>query len=139
MTSHRRDRVADQLQRMVARLVQTEMRDPRLGFVTVTAVRVSPDLRHARVFVTFMNAEDPAAALEALNHAAPFLRRQLAREAGLRFTPELRFLRDDAEERGWRVDGILRQIDAQGTAAEPDAAPVDDDPAADHEPGTHER
>jgi ribosome-binding factor A len=134
--SHRRDRVAEALHRILARLVQAEMRDPRLGFLTVTDVRVSADLRHARVYVTFMNAEDPRAALDALNRAAPYLRRELAREARLRYTPELRFVRDEAEERGWRVEDILRTLERlSGEAASTSAAPADRHERVDDEEG----
>ena len=111
MTGNRSDRVADRIRQELARLIQEELRDPRIGFVTLTDVDLSPDLRHARVFVTVMGDEDREATLEALNHAVPFLRRSLARRASLRFTPQLRFFRDGAEESGQRVDRILDGID----------------------------
>jgi ribosome-binding factor A len=126
--THRRERVAEEVHRILARLVQAGMRDPRLGFVTVTGVRVSADLRHARVLVTFMNVEDRAAALEALNQAAPFLRRALAREARLRYTPELRFAHDEAEARAWRLEDILRTIEpAKAEPADDSSGPRSDD------------
>lgn len=110
MNEHRLERVADLVHRLLARLLQEQVRDPRIGFVTLTEVKVSPDMHHARVFVTILGEQDRAAAVEALNHAAPFLRRLLAREARLRYTPALRFVYDDAEERGQRVEHALREV-----------------------------
>jgi len=119
MTVRRVERVADRLRQILARLLGEGLRDPRVGFVTVTEVRVSPDLRYARVFVTSLGPGDPRSAVEALNHAVPFLRRSLAREAGLRFTPELRFLLDDVEESGRRVDHLLDEIERSRPEEEP--------------------
>ena len=110
--TRRADRVADEIRQALARILQAEMRDPRVGFVTLTDVELSPDLRHARVFVSFIGADaDPA--LRVLRRAAPFLRRSLAREAGLRFTPELRFEIDASIDGGFRVDRILDEISEQ--------------------------
>ena len=111
MTGHRAERVADRVRRELARLIHEELRDPRIGFVTLTDVDLSSDLRHARVFVTVMGDENRDATLEALNHAVPFLRRSLARKASLKFTPQLRFFRDGGEESGQRVDTILDGIE----------------------------
>jgi len=111
VTGHRAERVADRVRRELARLIHEELRDPRIGFVTLTDVDLSPDLRHARVFVTVMGDENRDATLEALNHAVPFLRRSLARKASLRFTPQLRFFRDGGEESGQRVETILDGIE----------------------------
>jgi ribosome-binding factor A len=110
MTIRRADRVADQIRSSLARCVLTQLRDPSLGFVTITGVKLSPDLRHANVFVTVMPAELREDSVAALNRARPILRRTLAREAGLRFTPELRFHYDEAFEGGQRVEQILRAI-----------------------------
>jgi len=111
VTGHRAERVADRVRRELARLIHEELRDPRIGFVTLTDVDLSSDLRHARVFVTVMGEESRDATLEALNHAVPFLRRSLARKASLKFTPQLRFFRDGGEESGQRVDTILNGIE----------------------------
>ncbi len=110
MTGHRAERVADRIRRVLAPLIQEELRDPRLGFLTLTEVRLSPDLRHARAFVTVMPGERRQPTLDALNHAVPFLRRALARRAGLRFTPQLIFLCDDVADAGRSMDRILDAI-----------------------------
>ena len=108
MTIRRSDRVADQIRGCLARCVLQDLRDPALGFVTITQVKLSPDLRHATVFVTVMPEEQREESLTALNRARPFLRRVLARESGLRFTPDLGFHYDDVFEGGQRVEQILR-------------------------------
>ena len=118
MTARRADRVADRIRRALAGLIREKVRDPRVGFVTLTDVRLSPDLRHAQAFVTILGGAEPAETLEALNHAVPFLRRSLARKAGLRFTPQITFHADDVEEAGQRVDEILERIRAEHTEEE---------------------
>lgn len=110
MSGHRRERVADLVRETLARAVREDLRDPRIGFVTVTGVTLSPDLRNARVFVSTLETERRDRTLEALRHAAPFLRRKLAREAGLRFTPTLEFRWDESIESGARVDHLLDEI-----------------------------
>ena len=87
------------------------LKDPRIGFVTVTGVEVSPDLSHARVSVSVMGSEaEQARSMEGLASAARFLRAQLARELQLRTSPELRFELDRGAEHGRRIDAVLRQL-----------------------------
>ena len=118
MTIRRTARVADQIHGGLANCVLQELRDPGLGFITITQVKLSPDLRHAVVFVTVMPTKQREESLAALNRARPFLRRALARETGLRFTPELKFLYDDVFEGGQRLEQILRDDPAQPEPAE---------------------
>ncbi len=100
------------LREEIAQIVGYELDDPRLTMVTVTEVRVSDNLRDARVFVTVLGTEtESVAALVALRHAAPYIRRQLGTALSLRHTPELHFGRDTVEEKGARVDELLRQIE----------------------------
>ena len=106
MSNHRAERVSDKIRQIVSRLLQGEIRDPRIGFVTVTDVSVSQDLKNARVFVSVLG-DDPEGSIEALQRATPFVRRALGREAGLRYTPSLHFVRDDTAERGARLDQLL--------------------------------
>jgi ribosome-binding factor A len=111
--SHRIERVAEQIRGVLADLIRDDLRDPRIGFVTLTGVALSPDLKQARVFVSRLGSEsERAAAVEALNHAAPFLRRSLADRARLRFTPGLRFVSDATLERGSRVEALIQEIHA---------------------------
>jgi ribosome-binding factor A len=114
VTTHRAEKMADLIREIVARLLREEVRDPRIGFVTLTDVRMTPDLKHARVFFSALGGAPPRAeAGKALAHAAPFLRRALAREARFRYTPEIHFEEDPSVESGFRVDALLREIAAE--------------------------
>lgn len=123
VSGHRPERIADVVRDVVARLLREEVRDPRIGFVTLTDVRVSPDLRHAKVFFSRLGSDDDReSSRRALNHAVPFFRRALAREAGLRHTPDIRFEVDRSLEQGARVDAL---IDAVSTESEGDGGSGD--------------
>ena len=109
--SHRPERVAEAIRQTVAAFLTENVRDPRVGFVTVTAVLVSSDLTHARVRVSVMGSEEEKAkSLEGLTSAARFLRAQLARELTLRVAPELRFELDRGLEHAQRIDRVLRDL-----------------------------
>jgi ribosome-binding factor A len=108
----RPERVADMLREEITQIVGYELDDPRVTMVTVTDVRMSDNLRNARVFVTVLGDEaESVAALIALRHAAPYVRKQLGAALNMRHTPEIHFVRDIAEERGARVDELLQQIE----------------------------
>jgi ribosome-binding factor A len=101
-------RLADQIQRDLAGLIRLEVKDPRVGLVTVTAVEVSPDLNHARVFVTALADKDGKnETLLALQHAAGFLRSRLSHSLTVRQVPELRFVYDESVERGLRLSKLI--------------------------------
>ncbi|MEL7045225.1 MAG: 30S ribosome-binding factor RbfA [Pseudomonadota bacterium] len=124
----RRERVSDYLQRELALLVQRELRDPRLGMVSVTAVDVSRDLAHARVFVTLLGCDseaDAKPALEVLNGAGGFLRSALARSAPMRTVPRLRFVFDSSVGRGRDLEALIER------ATEADAGHSVDEPGTD--------
>jgi ribosome-binding factor A len=124
VTTHRAEKMGDLVREILARVLREEIRDPRIGFVTLTGVGMSPDLKHARVFFSVLGGSEPrAAARKALSHAAPFLRRVLAREAGLRYTPELHFEEDASLETGFRVDELLREISAEQEPGESEEGP----------------
>ena len=103
----RSDRVAGQLRRELGALIQSEVKDPAVGFVTVSDVEVSPDLRHARVFVTVYDAARAGASIKALNRAAGFLRGRLARMLQSRSVPDLKFQHDDSVDRAERIERLL--------------------------------
>src|SRR6058998_1048183 len=110
-TSHRPERVAEAIRQTVAAFLTGSVRDPRVGFVTVTAVELSADLTHARVRVSVMGSdEDKAKSLEGLTSAARFLRAQLAKELPLRVTPELRFDLDRGLDHAQQIDRVLRNL-----------------------------
>jgi len=125
----RAERVADRIRDDLARLLREQVRDPDVGFVTLTAVELSSDLRHARVFVSMLG--DETRSLEALRRATPFLRRALARESGLRFVPRLRFAADRSAATGSRVDQLLAEVapasDATADARRAEGEPSDGD------------
>jgi ribosome-binding factor A len=107
--SFRSERIADLIRQELARLLREEVRDPRIGFVTITEVDLSPDLKHARVYLTTMG-DDAETTLKGLRKAAPFLRRALASGCNLRFTPQLRFLFDESVDTGFRVERLLQEM-----------------------------
>ena len=101
-------RVGEQLQRELAVLIQQEVKDPRVGMVTVSAVEVSKDLSHAKVFVTILaSSGDAQDSVKALNHAASYLRRELGRRIALRTVPALHFVYDTSVERGARLSSLI--------------------------------
>ncbi|HSH46992.1 MAG TPA: 30S ribosome-binding factor RbfA [Halomonas sp.] len=115
----RTDRVADQLQKELAVLIQREVKDPRLGMVTVSGVEVSRDLGYADVHVTLLgetDAERVKENLDVLRHAAGFLRSQVARRIKLRHTPELRFHFDESVVRGRRLSSLIEEAVAEDRA-----------------------
>jgi len=108
-SSGRPQKLGDQIQRELSDLLQRELRDPRVGMITITSVDVSPDLSHAKVFFTLLEKNDLAKTLEGLKRSAGFLRSQLARRFKMYTTPELRFVYDESVERG---DHLSRLIDS---------------------------
>lgn len=104
----RPERVADMLREEIMQIVGYELEDPRVQAVTVTDVRLSENLRDASVYVLVEGSEEEiVAALAALRHAAPYVRKQVGFVLSLRHTPEIHFIRDTVEERGARVDKLL--------------------------------
>ena len=108
-SSGRPQKLGDQIQRELADLLARELRDPRVGMITVTAVDVSPDISHAKVFFTMLEKDKLEDTLHGLRRAAGFLRSQLAKRIKLYTTPELRFEYDESVERG---DHLSRLIDS---------------------------
>jgi len=110
----RAERTADTLREEIAQIVGYELEDPRLTTVTVTDVRLSSDKRAARVYVTVAGDEkEHEAALAALKHAAPYVRKQVGLALNLPRTPEIHFVRDRVEEEGERVDQLLLEIERE--------------------------
>ena len=117
----RPEKVAHLMRREVAEILQQRLRDPRISaMVSVTDVEVTQDLSFARVFVSVMGSPDErAATLEALAHAAGFVRHELSPRLGLREVPEVRFVHDESLDRGARVEELLKRIQ--------DGRPVEDE------------
>jgi ribosome-binding factor A len=103
-------RIADHLRERLAELIRSEMRDPRVGMVSINDVKVSRDLATADIYVSALDAESPEdqrALADVLNHAAGFLRTLIARENTMRTTPKLRFHFDEVWARGAKLDALI--------------------------------
>lgn len=109
MSGARSARIADQIQRELAEILRTELRDPRVGsLVTLTGVELSRDQSHAKVFFTVLGApSDVEDVLQGLQHGAGFLRSQLAHRLSTRSVPELHFHYDESVERGVRLSRLI--------------------------------
>jgi ribosome-binding factor A len=108
----RTQRVADHLQRELAGLIQREVRDPRVGMVSITGVDVSRDLGYAKVYFTALGSnsgEEAKESTEALNRAAGFLRSQLSRDSSMRSVPQLRFYFDGSVGHGREMEDLIRR------------------------------
>jgi ribosome-binding factor A len=112
MSSFKRaDRVADQIQMEIAALLLKEVKDPRLGRVTITGAKVSDDLRTARLYFVEMGKDAASAEVQAgLAKATGFLRRELGRRLQLRHVPELLFTHDPSFAYGSRIESLLKEI-----------------------------
>lgn len=105
---NRSDRVADQIQRELANLIQFEIKDPRVGMVTITAVEVSKEFEYARIYFTVLGDEKSRIATEeGLQRAAGFLRRELAHRLKLRSTPSLQFVYDESIDRAAKMSELI--------------------------------
>lgn len=108
----RTQRVSDYLRREVAALIQNEVRDPRVGMVSITDVEVSRDLAHAKVYCTVMGKDsekDAEESLQALNGAAGFMRSQLSKDSNMRTVPRLRFCFDSSVGRGRHLEELIER------------------------------
>jgi ribosome-binding factor A len=105
----RAKRIAQQIQQTLSELIRRELRDPRLGMVTLTEVRVSSDLSYATIYFSVLGAQ-PQQAQEILEAAAPLLRGPLGRALGIRHSPELRFVQDELIESGARLSALINKV-----------------------------
>lgn len=112
--STRTRRIAEQIQRELADIVRLELKDPRVGLITLTDVEVSHDHEHAKVFFTLMGDQQQVAdTLKGLQRAAGFLRRQLAHRMQLRIVPDIRFVYDTSVERGMDLSRLIDEAITQ--------------------------
>jgi ribosome-binding factor A len=132
--SHRSRRLEEQLLRLLADLVRREVKDPRIGAVTLTAVEVSPDLSHATVyFLPFGMGKDPAPVAEGLGKAAGYLRTLVGKQLTLRHTPQLHFKLDTTLEKGMALNALIKEAVADDRRRQTDTelSATSDDAAAD--------
>jgi ribosome-binding factor A len=109
MASPRMRRVDEAVRAVLTDAIATQLKDPRVGFVTVTSVKTSPDLRHARVYVSVLGDDDVRAeSLDGLRSAHGFLQRRVASELVLKHTPTLTFAYDESVDRGMRITELLQ-------------------------------
>ncbi|MBI4665095.1 MAG: 30S ribosome-binding factor RbfA [Nitrospinae bacterium] len=112
---HRSDRVGEELVREISHIIQREMKDPRLGFVSVTRAEVAKDLRHANIFVSVLGSDDEKTkTMKALQSGAGFIRTLISKRLTMRVTPEFTFRLDDSMERGARIQELLRKAMPSG-------------------------
>ena len=140
MTGPRREKVSDLIREEVARLIQSEMHDTRLGFVTVTEVRMSPDLKHARIYVSLL-AEGAAReqAMDALGAARGFIRRRIGQTLRLKHTPDIHFSLDTSIEYGARIETLIQEArsktsEGSNEAEEPEEPRQPNEPKEPKEP-----
>lgn len=109
------ERVAQQLKREISSIILQEIDDPRIGFLTVTNVKVSPDLRVAKVYYTILGDQGSLEkAKEGLESASPYIRRLIAQRMRLKFVPEIRFYPDEELDKRLRVERILDELRHEG-------------------------
>jgi len=112
--SHRQEKLGELIAVELSDLMRTRLKDPRVGFASITHVEVSGDFRHAKIFVSVMGSpEDQAATMKGLKHAAGYLRHELAERITLRYMPELVFKLDTSIAEGAKVLELIRQNEQQ--------------------------
>lgn len=111
VAGHRHERIAEEIRHEVSAMLAGELKDPRLaGVLTVTEVRVTPDLKHARVYVSVMGTDaEQSSALVGLAAAADYVRHELTERLQLRRAPEVHFVLDRSEQYGQNIEQLLRQ------------------------------
>ncbi len=120
MQHKRSDKVAETIHELLSSILSRGLNDPRIGFVTITAVEVTDDLHLARVFYTVIGDEAARTNSEAgLNSARGFLRRELGKSLSMRYTPDLLFKYDHSQDYGTRIDSLLKEIDTSNDGNDP--------------------
>ncbi|MSP37061.1 MAG: 30S ribosome-binding factor RbfA [Deltaproteobacteria bacterium] len=111
MEYQRSERVGDLILEVIAELLRKEINDPRVRGVTLTGVKVSKDLRHARVYFNLLGGqEDRTAVLAGLKSATGFIRAKVSKQLKLRYVPEFEFTYDESEDSAQRIDELLKQV-----------------------------
>jgi ribosome-binding factor A len=105
----RSDRMAEQLRRELAEIVRDEIKDPRLGFVSFTEVRMSRDLSHAVIYCSIFNTEGQQQAIDVLNRAVGFIRKEIGSRIRARIVPTLKFVIDESVMRGAAMDDLISE------------------------------
>jgi ribosome-binding factor A len=106
----RSQRVSDLIREEIADIIMYRLKDPRIGFVTVTGVDMTADLKLAKVFVSILKEEDREISLEILNSSITFIRSLLAKRLRMKYIPAVEFRLDTSIEYGYKIDGLLKKI-----------------------------
>ncbi|MCI8541106.1 MAG: 30S ribosome-binding factor RbfA [Erysipelotrichaceae bacterium] len=110
----KQDKLAGIIQKEISNIIQFELKDPKVGFITITDVRVSGDFSQAKVYVSFLGKEErKEAGMKALERSKGFIRSQLAQRLSIRKTPQLFFFHDNALEQGYKIERIIADIHKQ--------------------------
>lgn len=115
-------RVGDLIRKETADIIMHRLRDPRIGFVTVTGARMSDDLRHATVYISVFEDKKRDLTLSALSSSKSFIKSELSRRLKMRFTPDIHFEIDEAVVYGRKIDGILEEIRSEESGDEDEGA-----------------
>lgn len=107
----RSERVADLIREEIADLIMYKLKDPRIGFVTVTGVEMTPDLKMAKVYVSVLREEDRRGTLEILNSSKSFIRSSLSKRLRLKFIPTVEFVMDTSIDYGFKMDKLLKELE----------------------------
>ena len=111
MSKHRPNRLSETLKEEISQLILMELKDPRIGFVTVTSVDVANDLAHAKVYISVLGSEDEGkASLDTLNRAAGFIRTEIGKRIRLRHVPAIVFVYDPSIQHGAHIAKLLRDV-----------------------------
>lgn len=114
MSNVRANRVAEQMKKDLGEIVNQKLKDPRVGFLTITDVDVTNDLQHAKIYVSVLgDEEEKEQTLAALDNASGFIRTEIGKRVRLRKVPEIQFLFDEAFEYGTKIDAILRDLNQE--------------------------
>lgn len=122
--SKRTEMVASSLQRAISNIIQYDIKDPRLGMVTITKVKISRDLKHASVYASVFGKKDEVAnSLRILKKSLGFIKNSLRKYTKLRFTPEIEIVHDETEITAQRVETIIKEFHPEDDPADPNSEP----------------
>src|ERR1051325_8448994 len=129
MAGRRTERLSEQIREELSLIIDGELTDPRIGLATITEARITPDLSHVKIFVSVLGTDEEVKdTLDALNHAAGFIRHQLGFALRVRRTPELHFVHDDSVRKAERIEQILHEEEEKAKAKELQPAAADGEP-----------
>jgi len=111
---NRLNRINEELRKEISQIISFELKNPdATGLISITKVKITPDLKYAKVYVSLLNSKNEDKTIEALKNSAGFIRSLIAKRINLRVTPELVFEKDDSMEYGMKIDSIIKKINEQ--------------------------